>query len=144
MPAGRHLRAGNHHDGWLRGRRASAVSAPSLPRIQMMNRPPRSVAVALSGDSLRAELLDALLVDRNDYDLTFVDSIVRGYARVRELKPDLVVVFMDIEDVAACKLLSMLRADDELSHVPVVTCVMAQATPAIGTSSQRHRHLAIG
>lgn len=88
-----------------------------------MNRPPPSVVVAVSGDSLRAQLLDSLLVDRNDYDVIFVESVARGYSRIKQLRPDCVVVFMEIDDVAAYGLLSMLSVDRDVSGTPVVMCV---------------------
>ena len=85
-----------------------------------MSRSLRSV-VAVSGDRQRAELLDALLVDENEYDVIFVESIGGGYARIKELTPDLVVVCLETDDVAACQLLSMLKTDRAMSVIPVVT-----------------------
>jgi DNA-binding NarL/FixJ family response regulator len=82
---------------------------------------PRSI-VAVSGHPHRAELLDELLVDANDYDVIFVESIARGYSRIKELMPDLVIVLLDIDDVAGCQLLSMLKIDGNLADIPVVTC----------------------
>ena len=78
--------------------------------------------VAVSDDSLRSELLDALLDDEKGYRVIVVESISRAYSRIRQLKPDVVMVFMDIDDVNACQLLSMLEIDRALSGIPVVTC----------------------
>ena len=58
-----------------------------------------------------------------DYDVIFVDSLARGHSRIKEVTPDLVVVLLAIDDVAACHLLSMLKIDREMSDVSVVTCV---------------------
>jgi CheY-like chemotaxis protein len=77
--------------------------------------------VAVSDDALRPELLDAL-TDERDCETIVVESIPRAYSRIREVEPDLVVVFMDIEDVNACQLLSMLEIDRTLRHIPVMTC----------------------
>jgi DNA-binding NarL/FixJ family response regulator len=85
-----------------------------------MIRSPRSV-VAISGDPHRSELLNALLSDAIDYDVICVESVARGYARIKQLAPDLVILFSEIEDVAACQLLSMLKVDRTLSRIPVVT-----------------------
>ena len=68
-------------------------------------------------------LFDAMLVDTNDYDVVYVESIRKGYSRIRRVTPDL-VVFQGIDDVAACRLLSMLKIDDALSGIPVLTCAM--------------------
>ena len=83
---------------------------------------PISRVVAVSGDPHRAELLDALLADEHDYDVVVVESIARGYSRTKQIAPDVIVVFHEIDDVAACQLLSMLTIDREMSGIPVVTC----------------------
>ena len=86
-----------------------------------MSRSVRSVVV-VSAHPQRA-LLDAMLVDTNDYDVVYVESIRKGYSRIRRVTPDL-VVFQGIDDVAACWLLSMLKIDGALSGIPVLTCAM--------------------
>jgi len=88
-----------------------------------MNRRPRSAVVALSRDSEREALLDVLSADPYDFDVVFVDSIARGYERIRKLRPDIVVIFMAIDDIAACRLLSMLTLDRIVSGIPVLTCI---------------------
>jgi hypothetical protein len=88
---------------------------------QIMSRPTRSV-VAVSGDSERPELLDMLLFDANDCDVIFVESITRAYSRIKQVTPDLVVVLSEIDDVAACQLLSMLKVDASLPGMLVVMC----------------------
>jgi hypothetical protein len=87
---------------------------------RVMSRPLRSL-VAISGDRQRAELLGALLMSENDYDVVFVESIGRGYSRIKEQTPDLVILYLEIGDVAAWQLLSMLKIDSDLSAIPVVT-----------------------
>ena len=86
----------------------------------MSTLPPSVVAV--SNDALRPELLDRLLVDDNNINVIVVESIERAYSRIRQLQPDVVVVFMNIDDVDACRLLSMLHMDHGLRGVSVVTC----------------------
>ena len=85
-----------------------------------MSRSLWSVVVA-SGHSQRADLLDALF-DANDYDVVFVESIAHGYSRIKRVMPDLVIVMSELDDAAACQLLSMLKIDGDLSRIPVVTC----------------------
>lgn len=77
--------------------------------------------VAVSNDALRPELLDRLFVEASDYDVIVVESIERAYARIRQAPPDVVVLFMNIDDVAACQLLSMLHMDGGLRGTSVVT-----------------------
>src|SRR4029453_4235833 len=76
----------------------------SSARGDVMPRSPLNV-VAVSNDALRWELFDRLLVDDNNYDAIVVESIPRAYSRIRKLQPDVVVLFMEIDDVDACQLL---------------------------------------
>jgi hypothetical protein len=98
----------------------------SASEVQVSNRTSRSLRslVAVSGDPQRAGLLDALLVDANDYDVIFVDSIAHGYSRIKQVTPDLVMVLFEIDDVAAYQLLSMLKIDGDMAGIPVVTCAI--------------------
>jgi hypothetical protein len=86
-----------------------------------MNQSTRSV-VAVSGDPMRGQLLDALLADESDYGVLFVESTERAYSRIKQVTPYMVIVFCEIDDIAACQLLSMLKTDRDLSGVEVVTC----------------------
>jgi DNA-binding NarL/FixJ family response regulator len=104
-----------------------------------MSTSPSSV-VAVSNDALRPELLDRLFVEDNDYDVIVVESIERAYSRIRQVQPNAVVVFMDIDDVDACQLLSMLHIDHELRGVSVVSCTTspdAGATHHLGDFEER-------
>jgi hypothetical protein len=83
--------------------------------------PPQSV-VAVSGDLLRADLLDALIADDHDYGPIFLEPTAYAYSRIKQVKPDVVIVYCEADDdVATCQLLSMLRMDAELAGLRVVT-----------------------
>ena len=86
-----------------------------------MSTSPLSI-MAVSNDALRPELLERLLVDDNDFNVIVVESIERAYLRITQAQPDVVVVFMNIDDVDACQLLSMLHSDRRLRGMSVVTC----------------------
>ena len=94
-----------------------------------MTTSPLSV-VAVSNDALRPELLDRLLVDDNNHNVIVVESIERAYSRIRLVQPDVVVLFMNIDDVGACQLLSMLHMDRGLRGMSVVECTTASPPPA--------------
>jgi DNA-binding NarL/FixJ family response regulator len=81
---------------------------------------PTSIVVICRHDK-REELFDELLADPHDFDMIFVESIARGFARIKELRPDLVVVFTAMNDQESFQLLSMLAIDDATSRIPVVT-----------------------
>ena len=74
--------------------------------------------VAVSGNPNREELVDALLADASCYDVIFVESIARGYSRIKELAPDLIVLLLDFDDVPGWQLLSMLKADADVADIP--------------------------
>jgi len=86
--------------------------------------------VAISKDVHRKDLVDGLISDDTNYGVIIVESIARGYSRVKQVLPDMVIVYCRADDVDACQLLSMLALDDALAHVPVVTCLTDQRRPA--------------
>jgi DNA-binding response OmpR family regulator len=86
-----------------------------------MSRPLRRI-VMLTAHAQRAPNLDDLLVETNDYDVIVVESIDCGYSRIKQVTPDLVIILLEMDDFAACQLLSMLKADRGVSRIPVVTC----------------------
>ena len=65
--------------------------------------------------------MDRLLADATLRDIVFVESIARGYSRIKELAPDVVIVLLGDEAAPACQLLSMLNMDRDTSDIPVVT-----------------------
>jgi PleD family two-component response regulator len=85
-----------------------------------MNRPPRTV-VLVSRHAPHAQELDALVLATSDYDVVFVESIAHSYSRIKQVVPDLVIISSEVDDVATCQLLSMLRADRRSSGIPVLT-----------------------
>jgi AmiR/NasT family two-component response regulator len=86
-----------------------------------MSRSPLSI-VAVSNDALRPELLDMLLAEDSSDDVIVIESIARAYSRIRQLQPALVVLFMDIDDEDACRLLSMLQNERALHGLSVLLC----------------------
>ena len=85
-----------------------------------MRRPTRSV-VAVSGDPLRQEIIEVMLAEESNCDVIYVEPIPRAYSRIRKIFPHVVIVFCDMEDAAACQLLSMLKIDPALAGIPVIT-----------------------
>src|SRR5262245_20523984 len=81
-------------------------------------------------DSRGALLLEQLTDDTDAFDVVVVESLTHAYSRIRRMIPDLVIVLMEIGDVASCRLLSMLAIDRATAGIPVVTC----ATPQISTA----------
>jgi hypothetical protein len=84
---------------------------------------PRNV-IAVSADSQRPALVEGLLFDTDGFDVFIIESLSRAYSRIRALTPDLVIVFMEIDDAASCQLLSMLMVDEATAAIPVITCTI--------------------
>lgn len=78
------------------------------------------IVLAVSGNPQRAEFLDALFPE-TDCDIVVVESLAGAYSRVRREMPDLVIVLCEVDDLAACQLLSMLKTDAATSWIPVET-----------------------
>ena len=78
--------------------------------------------VLVCGPAPQDQSLDALLVATSAYDVIFVESIAHSYSCITRVAPDLVIISSEVDDVATCQLLSMLRADRRSAGIPVLTC----------------------
>jgi hypothetical protein len=107
---------------------ASTTFSARRPTI---NRRSLSV-VAVSGDLLRSTLIDGLLADENDYGPIFIEPFADAYSRIMQVTPDVVIVYCEVGDTAACQLLTMLKMDAGLAGVLVVTCACATADFEVG------------
>jgi CheY-like chemotaxis protein len=97
-----------------------------------MSRSPVGV-LAVSNDALRPVLLDRLLVDDSTCDVIVVESIARAYSRITQLQPAIVVLVIEIDDVDACQLLSMLQNDRALRGLRVLACAVSPECAAAHT-----------
>jgi hypothetical protein len=88
-----------------------------------VNRPLRTV-VLVSGPAPQARSLDALSAATSGYDVVVVESIAHSYSCIKRVVPDLVIISSEVDDVATCQLLSMLKVDRPLSGIPVLTCLI--------------------
>ncbi len=88
-----------------------------------MRRPLRQLVV-VAGNPRQTEFQDALLVSCDECDVVYVESIAGAYSRIKGVTPDLIRIHIDIDDVAACRLLSLLTIDERLSRIPVETLAM--------------------
>jgi len=65
------------------------------------------------------------------FDVVFVETLEQGYSMVRQAQPDLIVLWMPIDDLYACQVLSMLKLDEATCQIPLVTydacCLQASA-----------------
>jgi CheY-like chemotaxis protein len=81
--------------------------------------------VVVSKQSQLNGLLETVL-DTGQYDVVFVESTERAYSHIKRLTPHLIIVCLDIDDIAGFQVLSMLKLDNDTKHIPIVTCTVAQ------------------
>jgi CheY-like chemotaxis protein len=88
---------------------AYGVEARHAQKVLIVNGEPESLA-----------FLEAI-VDAGNYDVVFVESTAHAYSQVKRVKPDLVILCVNIDDNASLQVLSMLRLDEETRRIPVLT-----------------------
>lgn len=74
----------------------------------------------VNGEPESLAFLEAI-VDAGNYDVVFVESVAHAYSQVKRVKPDLVILCVNIDDSASLQVLSMLRLDEETRGIPVLT-----------------------
>jgi hypothetical protein len=80
----------------------------------------RQLAVFVGGGTEALAYVEPILSGRS-YDVEFVDSDDEPYATISALKPDIVVVCLDLDREASFQLLTMLRLDPEMAQIPVLS-----------------------
>src|SRR5262245_40783766 len=96
------------------------------------------LCVALVTPSPEIQGLDTLFA-AGDHEIFVIDSIDGAYSEIRHLQPDVVVLAVDFEECAGCRLLSMLKFDSATSHIPVVTSIGPSGPSLIDRSVQPRR-----
>ena len=95
-------------------------------------------AVAVSSWTGESSAFDALLTPVNA-DVVFVESTARAYSRIRSELPDVVLLCVDIDDIAAFHVLSMLKADNVTAVIPVITYITSPH-PAVANGQVTERN----
>ena len=69
------------------------------------------------------EMLDSFeaVLDAGHYDIVFVESTEHAYSQIKRVKPDLVILCVQIEERDGLQVLSMLKLDNETRGIPVLT-----------------------
>ena len=76
----------------------------------------RQLAVFVGGGADALAVVEPVL-DGRAYDVEFVDADDEPYATIAALKPDLVVVSLELDEPAGFQLLTMLRLDPRRPRV---------------------------
>jgi PleD family two-component response regulator len=91
----------------------------------------RQLALFVGGGSEALAHVEPLL-DARAYDVEFVDMDDEPYGTVTALKPDLIIVSLELSEEAGFQLLTMLRLDPVTAQIPVLSYVQEQEVAAFG------------
>ncbi len=94
----------------------------------------RQLAVFVGGGPEALAVVEPVL-DGRYYDVEFVATDDEPYATIMALKPDLIVVSLDLEEMNGFHLLTMLRLDPETASIPVLSYVKDDDVSALGPAS---------
>ncbi len=99
----------------------------------------RLTIVAVSDSALRSELLEALTIYDGPCDDIFVEPFSGAYWRIRQVMPDLVIIFTEIDDTSACQLMTLLHTDVDLRRIAVETCATCDERTSVHIVRGRDR-----
>ena len=89
----------------------------------------RQLALFVGGGTNALAHVEPIL-SGHTYDVEFVDMDDEPYATVAALKPDIVVINLELENEAGFQLLTMLRLDPETAQIPVLSYVQEESMAA--------------
>jgi CheY-like chemotaxis protein len=96
--------------------RCPSAEMPATPAV----RPTTQKVVIINGSPEILELLETVL-DAGHYDIVFVESSAHAYSQIKRVKPDLVILCVNMVDGDGLQVLSMLKLDPDTQAVPIVT-----------------------
>ncbi|MEO8260505.1 MAG: response regulator [Acidobacteriota bacterium] len=76
--------------------------------------------VIVNGSPEILGLLETVL-DGGQYDVVFAESRAHAYSQIKRVHPDLVILFVRMDDMDGLQVLSMLKLDAETRAIPVLT-----------------------
>lgn len=97
----------------------------------------RQLALFIGGGSDTLAHVEPILSGRA-YEVEFVDMDDEPYATVAALRPDIVVVNLEMDSDAGFQLLTMLRLDPETAQIPVLSYVQEDNAAALGPQDVEH------
>jgi PleD family two-component response regulator len=95
------------------------------------------LAVFVGGGTDALAVVEPVLEGRA-YNVEFVDADDEPYGTIAALKPDIVVVSLELGDESGFQLLTMLRLDPETASIPVLSYVRDEDASTLGPASVDH------
>ena len=105
--------------------RTYATSGGTTPMTDQARRPSATQKVLIVNGS--SDVLEALepVLEAGNYDVVFVESSAHAYSQIKRVRPDLVILCVEIDDAEGLNVLSMLKLDADTRGIPVVTYTSA-------------------
>lgn len=102
-----------------------ATSGGKSPMTDQAGRTSATQKVLIVNGS--SDVLEALepVLDAGNYDVVFVESSAHAYSQIKRVRPDLVILCVEIDDAEGLNVLSMLKLDADTRDIPVVTYTSA-------------------
>jgi PleD family two-component response regulator len=97
----------------------------------------RQLALFVGGGADALAHVEPILMGRS-YDVEFVDMDDEPYGTVAALKPDIIIVNLELEDEAGFQLLTMLRLDPETAQIPVLSYVQEDEALSAANNGVEH------
>ena len=98
----------------------SMTAEPGAPRTTWTPAAARKVVI-VNGSAETLALLSTAL-EAGHYDVVFVESSKHAYSLIKQTMPDLVILWVRVEDLDGFQVLSMLKLDEDTRAIPVLTC----------------------
>jgi PleD family two-component response regulator len=102
-----------------------AISTSTARTGELVSRPSVTQRVLIvNGSSDVLEVLEPVL-DAGNYDVVFVEASTHAYSQIKRVRPDLVILCVQMDDAEGLTVLSMLKLDADTRDIPVVTYTSA-------------------
>jgi len=82
--------------------------------------PASQKVVIVNGNNVTLELLETVL-EAGHYNVVFVEAAEHAYSQIKRVRPNLVILCVQLEDMNGFQVLSMLKLDPETREIPVLT-----------------------
>jgi len=82
--------------------------------------PTSQKVVIVNGSNVTLELLETVL-EAGHYNVVFVEATEHAYSQIKRVRPNLVILCVQLEEMNGFQVLSMLKLDPDTREIPVLT-----------------------
>ena len=93
---------------------------PVQESIGVQPMPASQKVVIVNGNNVTLELLETVL-EAGHYNVVFVEAAEHAYSQIKRVRPNLVILCVQLEDMNGFQVLSMLKLDPDTRDIPVLT-----------------------